>query len=111
MSEHERAPLPWAVRIEDGRVEGIYGQPSEFFDGRVIETDSGYYPPGIEDANLIVEAVNEHALLRRVAEAAESAVGEHASIAAGDSDKIILLSAALVAWKKASRPERADMRP
>jgi len=44
---------PWVIKFEnDGDVGGIYAANGE----RIVETDSGYYPPRINDANLIAAA-------------------------------------------------------
>lgn len=63
MSEHcGPHATPWIVVLcskNDKKVYGIYGQPcDEYCDGRIIETDTGFYPPSLEDAKKIVNAVN-----------------------------------------------------
>ena len=57
MAEH--TALPWRVETHidpDGTVEthGVLAPSGE----RVIETDMGFYPPGIVDARFIVRAAN-----------------------------------------------------
>lgn len=57
------SPLPWHVEIDSAypdEVQGIYSGKE-----RVVETDSGYYPPRMVDANLIVESVNNYAALQK----------------------------------------------
>lgn len=48
----------WDVEVRDGRVQGIYrscnGRMS--FAGRVVETDSGVYPPDLAEAHLLAAA-------------------------------------------------------
>lgn len=107
MSEHERVPLPWRVVVDPqhpGIVEGIYG-PTDAYQQRVVETDLGVYPPDIEDAKLIVEAVNEHALLRRVAEAAEVWIGTNLEDFGNGKlpARYNALIASVAAWKKSQK--------
>lgn len=46
---------PW-YKDDDNR---IYATPcDEYCDGRIVETDSGFYPPGTIDATRIVMAMN-----------------------------------------------------
>jgi len=60
---HEKATKgKWEVRIEDGsRVMEIFAdghRDEQMCDGRIVETDAGFYPPRINDANLIAETRN-----------------------------------------------------
>ena len=50
-------PRPWHVELSDDGEDcyGILGADGR----RVIETDSGVYPPDIETAEFIVKCVNE----------------------------------------------------
>lgn len=47
-------PRPWRVEMKDGECWGVVAANGN----RVIETDSGYYPPGGIGAAMIVFAVN-----------------------------------------------------
>lgn len=49
-------PRPWSVYIEDGECWGIKDANGE----RVVETDTGVYPPNLRTALLIVKAVNDY---------------------------------------------------
>ena len=74
---------PWLIDVgsngrgEDFCVNGIYGPDKtvdygsgpETWPQRIVETDSGYYPPERPDALLICAAVNDYEMLLRVAEA------------------------------------------
>lgn len=50
------APRPWRVHTGDGDCWGILDANGN----RVVETDSGYYPPNIATAEFIVKCVNAH---------------------------------------------------
>jgi hypothetical protein len=62
VSEHKPHKTPWRVEYDkrSGWVSGIYCKASKHDTGRIVETDCGYYPPGAEDAELIVKAVNAY---------------------------------------------------
>ena len=73
------SPLPWRVRMsseifkdaDPAEVDGIYSGSR-----RIVETDSGAYPPDLADAALIVRSVNSHAglveFLRKLADDMDS---------------------------------------
>lgn len=58
--EAKATPGPWKIELgtlgEEERVYGIYSGKYSF--DKIIETDTGYYPPRRPDADLIVEYRN-----------------------------------------------------
>jgi len=58
--EAKATPGPWKIELgtlgEEERVYGIYSGKYSF--DRIIETDTGFYPPRRPDADLIVEYRN-----------------------------------------------------
>ena len=55
-TNNEHSPLPWHVWSADVCVQGIYAANGD----RIVETDSGVYPPESNDAAYIVRCVNAH---------------------------------------------------
>lgn len=66
MSEHTPGPWRFVIRTDcpNGHVEGIWGPNKK----EIVVTDSGYYPPTIADARLIVAAPDMLDLLEEVRE-------------------------------------------
>lgn len=56
MSHHNSPPKPWRVEVDerDGSCLGIVDARG----WEVVQTDSGVYPPSVEAAQMIVDAVN-----------------------------------------------------
>lgn len=59
----QHTPGPWKAVIDAGKVVGIFSaiqNPEEDWHGphgqTIVETDCGYYPPGLADALLIAAA-------------------------------------------------------
>ena len=75
-------PRPWRLDIRGApasdrdpgnfeQVQGILGADDAAGDHPIVETDSGFYGPGPDDARLIVRAVNAFDALLAVAKAVQ----------------------------------------
>lgn len=59
-AEGGHTPIPWKVQIDSEYPDDIQGIYTADGKTRIVETDSGYYPPKLADANFICTAVNAY---------------------------------------------------
>ena len=115
------SPRPWRVywgeefwrdlrggESEHGRVYGIRDANDE----RIVETDTGVYPPCPADAELIVRAVNEYDVLKTIAVAASDLLNTMTATRIPRSNHPLMrLATALAAYERgpaARSPEGDD---